>query len=143
MEHGALRSGGEPLPGVSQVAMQGAAFAAKGHRRDVLAGRPRGRFHYFDKGIMATVGRSRAVAQPFGMDLSGFLAWMAWLLVHVWYLIGFRNRVIVMFEWFWAYATYKRGARLITVGGRAGEGRLNGRGGSSRRDYQPHVSSLI
>jgi NADH dehydrogenase len=65
---------------------------------------------------MATIGRSRAVAEPFGMKLSGFVAWLAWLLVHIWYLIGFRNRVIVMFEWFWAYVTYKRGARLITVG---------------------------
>ena len=79
---------------------------------------------------MATVGRSRAVAQPFGMNLSGFVAWMAWLLVHVWYLIGFRNRVIVMFEWFWAYLTYKRGARLITAGS-------SGASGSTTRTSRP------
>ena len=95
--------------------MQGGKFAAESIRR-TIAGRPRGRFRYFDKGIMATIGRSRAVAEPFGFKLSGFIAWLAWLLVHIWYLIGFRNRVIVMFEWFWAYVTYKRGARLITLG---------------------------
>jgi NADH dehydrogenase len=106
---------GQPVPGVSQVAMQGGTFVARAIR-STIAGRPRGRFHYFDKGIMATIGRSRAVAEPFGFKLSGFIAWLAWLLVHIWYLIGFRNRVIVMFEWFWAYVTYKRGARLITVG---------------------------
>ena len=104
---------GKAIPGVSQLAMQGGTFAARAIR-STIAGRARGRFHYFDKGIMATIGRSRAVAEPFGMKLSGFIAWLAWLLVHIWYLIGFRNRAIVMFEWFWAYATYKRGARLIT-----------------------------
>lgn len=106
---------GKLVGGVSQVAMQGGTFAAKAIRR-TLAGEPRGTFRYFDKGIMATIGRSRAVAQPFGLKLSGLIAWLAWLVVHVWYLIGFRNRAIVMFEWFWAYLTYKRGARLITAG---------------------------
>ncbi len=106
---------GKTVPGVSQVAMQGGKFVADAIRR-TMAGRPRGRFHYFDKGIMATIGRSRAVAEPFGFKLSGFVAWLAWLVVHIWYLIGFRNRAIVMFEWFWAYVTYKRGARLITSG---------------------------
>jgi NADH:ubiquinone reductase (H+-translocating) len=106
---------GKLVAGVSQVAMQGGKFAARAIK-STLAGRPRGRFHYFDKGIMATIGRSRAVAEPFGFKLSGFIAWLAWLVVHIWYLIGFRNRIIVMFEWFWAYLTYKRGARLITTG---------------------------
>ncbi|MGO8992565.1 MAG: NAD(P)/FAD-dependent oxidoreductase [Polyangiaceae bacterium] len=105
---------GKLLPGVSQVAMQGGSFAARAIK-STIAGRARGRFHYFDKGIMATIGRSRAVAEPFGIKLSGFIAWLAWLMVHIWYLIGFRNRMIVMFEWFWAYVTYKRGARLITT----------------------------
>jgi NADH dehydrogenase len=105
---------GKLLSGVSQVAMQGGRFAARAIA-GTIAGRPRGRFHYVDKGIMATIGRSRAVAEPFGFKLSGFIAWLAWLLVHIWYLIGFRNRAIVMFEWFWAYVTYKRGARLITL----------------------------
>jgi NADH dehydrogenase len=104
---------GKTLAGVSQVAMQGGTFAARAIER-TLRGQARGKFHYFDKGIMATIGRSRAVAEPFGFKLSGFIAWLAWLAVHIWYLIGFRNRAIVMFEWFWAYLTYKRGARLIT-----------------------------
>ena len=111
-----LDQDGAPLPGVSQVAMQGGAFAAKSIRASI-DGRARGRFHYFDKGIMATIGRSRAVAEPFGFELSGFLAWLAWLFIHLWYLIGFRNQMIVMFEWFWSYLTYKRGARLITWSG--------------------------
>jgi NADH dehydrogenase len=110
-----LDQDGAPLPGVSQVAMQGGRFAARAIAASI-DGRPRGKFRYFDKGIMATVGRSRAIAQPFGLKLSGVVAWIAWLLVHIWYLIGFRNRMIVMFEWFWAYVTYKRGARLITIG---------------------------
>jgi NADH:ubiquinone reductase (H+-translocating) len=113
-----FEQGGQPVPGVSQVAMQGGKFAARAIR-STIEGRPRGRFHYFDKGIMATIGRSRAVAEPFGLKLSGFVAWLAWLMVHIWYLIGFRNRIIVMFEWFWAYLTYKRGARIITVGSEA------------------------
>jgi NADH dehydrogenase len=104
---------GNLLPGVSQVAMQGGQFVARAIERTIQR-TSRGRFHYFDKGIMATIGRSRAVAEPFGLKLSGFIAWLAWLIVHIWYLIGFRNRAIVMFEWFWAYVTYKRGARLIT-----------------------------
>jgi NADH:ubiquinone reductase (H+-translocating) len=104
---------GKLMPGVSQVAMQGGKFVARAIKRTIL-GEPRGRFHYFDKGIMATIGRSRAVAEPFWIKLSGFISWLAWLMVHIWYLIGFRNRLIVMFEWFWAYVTYKRGARLIT-----------------------------
>ena len=103
---------GKFVGGVSQVAMQGGTFVARAIRA-TIDGRPRGHFHYVDKGIMATIGRSRAVAEPFGFKLSGFIAWLAWLVVHIWYLIGFRNRAIVMFEWFWAYLTYKRGARLI------------------------------
>ena len=95
--------------------MQGGKFAAKAIRASI-DGRTRGKFHYFDKGIMATIGRSRAIAEPFGLKLSGFVAWLAWLFIHLWYLIGFRNRAIVMFEWFWSYVTYKRGARLITWG---------------------------
>jgi NADH dehydrogenase len=103
-----------PLPGVSPVAMQQARFVAR-----VIEHRVRGRtapseFQYFDKGIMATIGRSRAVAQTGGLHLRGLLAWLAWLVVHIWYLVGFRNRFIVVFNWAWSYITYKRGARLIT-----------------------------
>jgi NADH dehydrogenase len=103
-----------PLPGVSPVAMQQARFVG-----GVIAARVAGKpsepgFHYFDKGIMATIGRSRAVAQTGKLRLSGFPAWLAWLFVHIWYLIGFRNRLAVLLNWSWSYVTYRRGARLIT-----------------------------
>jgi NADH dehydrogenase len=104
---------GQPLPGLSPVAMQQARSVAKSIRA-TIAGEPRKPFRYVDKGTMATIGRSRAVAEAKGIHMSGLIAWLAWLFVHIWFLIGFRNRVIVMFEWFWSYVTYKRGARLIT-----------------------------
>lgn len=103
-----------PLPGVSPVAMQQARFVA-GIIDDRVKGRaPPERFSYFDKGMMATIGRSRAVAQTGKLRLSGFIAWLAWLVVHIWYLIGFRNRLIVLINWGVSYVLYKRGARLIT-----------------------------
>ena len=102
----------DPLPGVAPVAIQQGEHVAKQIGREVRR-LPRQRFEYFDKGMMATVGRSRAVVQgPF--QLTGFLAWLAWCFVHVLYLVGFRNRFIVIFNWFWSYVTFKRGARLIT-----------------------------
>ncbi|HEX8790777.1 MAG TPA: NAD(P)/FAD-dependent oxidoreductase [Polyangiaceae bacterium] len=103
---------GKPLPGVSPVAMQQARTVAKSIRR-LIVGRDALDFHYFDKGSMATIGRRRAIAQVQRMHMSGFLAWLAWLLVHIWYLIGFRNRLVVMITWAWSYFTYRRGARLI------------------------------
>ena len=66
-----------------------------------------------DKGSMATIGRRRAIAMVSRMHMSGFLAWMAWLFIHIWYLIGFRNRLVVLITWAWSYFTYRRGARLI------------------------------
>jgi NADH:quinone reductase (non-electrogenic) len=108
-----LHQGGQPLPGVSPVAMQQARTVAKSIRRGLEGGSPVP-FHYLDKGAMATIGRSRAIAQTGRIHLSGFLAWLAWLFVHIWYLIGFRNRFVVLFTWFWSYVTYRRGARLIT-----------------------------
>lgn len=104
---------GEPLPGVSPVAMQQARRVASNILADVR-GLARTSFRYTDKGSMATIGRSRAVAHAGRFELTGMLAWLAWLVVHIWYLIGFRNRLAVMLTWFWSYATYKRGARLIT-----------------------------
>ncbi|MEO6419188.1 MAG: NAD(P)/FAD-dependent oxidoreductase [Polyangiaceae bacterium] len=101
---------GHLLPGISPVAMQEARFVAT---QIVHPDRPRGTFRYRDKGTMATIGRSRAVAVTGRLKMSGFLAWMAWLVVHLWFLIGFRNRFVVMFEWAWSYFTYRRGARLI------------------------------
>jgi len=101
------------LPGVSPVAMQQGRFVARQIARS-LAGAPRQRFKYVDKGSMATIGRSRAVAQIGKLQLSGFLAWMAWLTVHIFYLIDFRNRLVVLVDWAWAYFAYRRGSRLIT-----------------------------
>ena len=82
--------------------------------RRTWPGRPRETFHYFDKGSLATIGRAAAIAQFGKVHLSGFLAWLSWLFIHVFFLIGFRNRIIVMFQWFWSYLTYERAARLIT-----------------------------
>jgi NADH dehydrogenase len=103
---------GQPLPGVSPVAMQQARTVAESIRRAIV-GRDTVVFRYFDKGSMATIGRRRAIAMVDRMHMSGLLAWLAWLLVHIWYLIGYRNRLIVMITWAWSYFTYQRGARLI------------------------------
>jgi NADH:ubiquinone reductase (H+-translocating) len=108
-----LHQDGKPLPGVSPVAMQQGRAVAESIVR-TLRGRPRDKFVYTDKGSMATIGRSRAVALVKGMKLRGHLAWLAWLFVHLIFLIGFRNRIVVLITWAWSYFTYKRGARLIT-----------------------------
>lgn len=99
----------ESLPGIAPVAMQQAQHVG----RTIATGR-REPFQYRDRGMLATVGRKAAVASFRHVKLSGFVAWVAWLLIHVYFLIGFRNRLLVMFEWAWAYFTYERGARLIT-----------------------------
>jgi NADH dehydrogenase len=105
---------GGTLPGVAPVAMQQGRFAAAAIR-DRLAGRaPARAFRYRDKGSLATIGRARAVAQFGPVRVIGPLAWLAWLGVHIAFLIGFRNRVAVLLEWAWSYATFTRGARLIT-----------------------------
>jgi len=110
---------GKLLPGVSPVAMQQARYVAKLIRWELESkGRPQRKpFSYFDKGSMATIGRSRAIAEARGLKMRGFIAWLAWLFVHVWYLIGFRNRVFVLLNWAWSYVSYARGARLITSTG--------------------------
>jgi NADH:ubiquinone reductase (H+-translocating) len=102
-----------PLPQVSPVAMQQARFVARQIERS-LDDLPRERFEYVDKGSMATIGRSRAVAVVGKLQLTGFLAWLAWLALHIFYLIGFRNRLVVLVDWAWAYFGYRRGSRLIT-----------------------------
>jgi NADH dehydrogenase len=107
---------GKPLPGVSPVAMQEARAVATSIRR-ARTGETAVVFEYVDKGSMATIGRSRAIAMVGRLHLKGFVAWLAWLLVHIWYLIGFKNRVIVMINWAWSYVTYKRGARIIAAYG--------------------------
>jgi NADH:ubiquinone reductase (H+-translocating) len=104
---------GKPLPGVSPVAMQQGRHAA----RNILAmvnGEDPAPFHYFDKGSLATIGRNKAVADLKYFHLSGWLAWMAWLFIHILYLVGFRNRLAVLFQWAYAYVTFDAGARLIT-----------------------------
>jgi NADH dehydrogenase len=106
---------GEPvvLPGVAPVAMQQGRYAA-GVVRARLRAREHGPFRYRDKGNLATIGRAAAVADIKGLRLSGFLAWATWLLVHLWYLIGFQNRLLVLIRWSFSFATHGRGARLIT-----------------------------
>lgn len=104
---------GKPLPGVSPVAIQQGRQAALNIVRMVAGGHPQ-RFHYWDKGSMATIGRNKAVADLNFIHFSGFLAWLAWLFIHVLYLVGFRNRVAVLLQWAWAYLTFNKGARLIT-----------------------------
>jgi NADH:ubiquinone reductase (H+-translocating) len=108
----AIENDGRPVPGVAPAAMQMGAHAARNIRR-VLRGQPRLPFRYVDKGSLATIGRRAAVADLRGVKLWGFPAWLAWLGVHIFFLIGFRNRLVVLFEWAWAYFTYQRGARLI------------------------------
>jgi NADH dehydrogenase len=108
-----LNETGTPLPGVAPVAIQqGRAVADNVLRR--LGGQPPRPFRYRDRGSMATIGRAAAVAVVGRVKLSGLVAWLAWLLVHIMFLIGFRNRFLVLFEWAWAYVTWHRGARLIT-----------------------------
>jgi NADH dehydrogenase len=104
---------GQPLPGVSPVAMQQGRHAAS-NIRAMIEGRPPQRFWYFDKGSMATIGRNKAVADLHAVHLSGFPAWLVWLFVHILFLVGFRNRLAVLLQWAWAYFTFNKGARLIT-----------------------------
>ena len=104
---------GRLLPGVAPVAMQEGKATAHNIAAE-LRGEPRKNFHYFNKGSLATIGRAAAVAEFGKIHISGFLAWLAWLFIHVFFLIGFRNRIIVLVQWAWSYFTYERGARLIT-----------------------------
>ncbi|MBP6003657.1 MAG: NAD(P)/FAD-dependent oxidoreductase [Pyrinomonadaceae bacterium] len=108
-----MQESGEPVPGVSPAAMQMGDATAENIARD-LNGEARKSFKYVNKGTMATIGRSKAIAELAGMKFKGFIAWLMWLFLHVFFLIGFRNRFAVMFEWFWAYLTRERSARLIT-----------------------------
>lgn len=103
-----------PLPGLASVAMQQGRYVGDTIHGD-LRRMPRRPFQYRDKGIMATIGRSRAVAQTKRVSLSGLAAWLAWGFVHIWYIIGFHNRSIVLFDWIWSYYTFGRGERLVTA----------------------------
>ncbi len=108
-----LHQGGTPLPGMAPVATQMGRHAARTILRAVR-GEPREPFRYWNKGIMATIGRHAAVVEAGRLRLSGPVAWLFWVVVHIFFLIGFRNRLLVMVEWAWAYVTFNRGVRLIT-----------------------------
>src|SRR5205814_1061117 len=111
------------LPGTAPVAMQQGRYAAR-VVRDRLRGRSTPPFRYRDKGNLATIGRAAAVADLRGLKLSGLIAWLTWLVVHLWYLVGFQNRLLVFIRWSFSYVTHGRGARLIT--GEAGVERADG-----------------
>jgi len=116
----ATQKNGKPVPGVAPAAIQMGKFAARQIKRAV-AGKPTGEFNYLDKGSLATIGRSKAVADLGKLlHFSGYFAWLAWLFIHLLFLIGFRNRIMVMLDWAWSYITYKHSARLITGGAEKG-----------------------
>ncbi|TNE68853.1 NAD(P)/FAD-dependent oxidoreductase [bacterium] len=104
---------GNPLPGTAPVAMQQGGYLAK-NMLSILNGKSVKPFNYLDKGSLAVIGRNEAIASIFGMQLSGFPAWVIWIFIHIAYLIGFDNRAMVLFQWAWNYITRKRGALLIT-----------------------------
>ena len=103
---------GDPLPGLAPVALQQGKYLGDLIKNE-LNGKPRTDFNYIDKGTMATIGRAKAVADIRGFKFSGFFAWLLWGLIHIFFLIGFRNRFRVFAEWVWHYITFKRGVRLI------------------------------
>jgi NADH dehydrogenase len=105
---------GKPLPGVAPVAMQEAHYVASLIGQKIAGKTETQPFHYRNKGNLATIGRSYGIADFGWLRFGGFLGWVLWLAVHIFFLIGFRNRVIVLFQWAWAYLTFQRGARLIT-----------------------------
>ena len=109
----AMTSKGQPVPGLAPAAMQAGRQAAA-NIVATINGEQRTPFVYWDKGSLATIGRASAVGSIGRFKLYGYLAWLGWLFVHILYLVGFRNRLLVMFQWVWAYVTYQRGARLIT-----------------------------
>jgi NADH:ubiquinone reductase (H+-translocating) len=111
-----LEEAGKLLPGVCQTAMQMGKHTARMIRNDI-EGRQRHGFHYNDKGSLATIGRAAAVADVRGLKMSGLPAWLIWVFVHIMYLIGFGNRILVMVQWAWTYVGYRRGMRLITQKG--------------------------
>lgn len=110
----AFRADGRQLPGVAQVAMQGGAYAARAIAKRLSGQKDLPPFRYFDKGDIAVIGRNAAVANIFGLHLSGYPAWLTWLFVHLMYLVEFQNRILVFIQWGFQYLTFSRGARLIT-----------------------------
>ena len=119
-----LDTKGKPLPGVAQVAMQEGSYAAKSIARKVRGQKPPEPFKYFDKGSLAVIGRGSAIAHIFGIDVSGLLAWLIWLFIHLMYIVEFQSRILVFIQWGFLYLTNNRGARLIT--GRAANDTADG-----------------
>jgi NADH dehydrogenase len=115
---GVLQADGTPVPGVSPAAMQEARHVARIIENELAfpGAVERPAFKYWDKGTMATIGRSAAVAQVGKFEFSGLMAWLAWLVIHLIFLVGFRNKISVLFQWFYSYINYKRGSRIITDG---------------------------
>lgn len=110
----AAGAGEKPLPGLAQVAMQGGGYAAKAIMRKVKGQPEPPPFQYFDKGSLAVIGRASAVANVFGIHLSGFVAWIVWVFIHLMYIVTFQNRLLVFVQWAFQDLTFSRGARLIT-----------------------------
>jgi NADH dehydrogenase len=106
---------GGTLPGIAPVAIQMGQYCARTISGDI-AGKPRAPFGYWDKGQLAVIGRGQAVAQVGNISFGGFFAWLIWVFVHIFFLIGFRNRLVVLFEWAIAYVTAQRGARVFSGG---------------------------
>ena len=109
----ALNSDGRELPALAPIALQQGRFVARQIRRDLRGESEPEAFHYVDRGTLATIGRSRAVGQVGRWQVSGSFAWLVWLLVHIYYLVGFKNRLVVVIQWAWSYFRFRRGARLI------------------------------
>lgn len=127
---------GAPLPGTAPVAMQQGRYLGKLIRLE-REGHSREPFHFVDKGQMATIGRSRAILEIGSLKLHGFAAWLTWLVVHIYYLTGFRSRLLVVLQWAWSYLTFGRGARLIVGGGE------HARGPRSASNVQPWDSQTV
>jgi len=123
---------GSVVPGVAQGALQMGTFVGQ-CLKDDRAGRPRGSFRYWDKGNMATIGRRRAVMDAMGIRLSGLLAWLAWVVVHLVFLVTYRNRLLVFTKWAWAWVTFERASRLIWQGEPGHHGAEETKGSISRR----------
>ncbi len=113
----ALDEQGKPLPGVAQVAIQEGHYAGKAILARLKGKKESKPFHYFNKGDMAVIGRAAAVANIFGMHISGVIAWMVWLFIHLMYIVQFQSRILVFIQWGFEYLTFSRGARLITGDG--------------------------
>jgi NADH:ubiquinone reductase (H+-translocating) len=110
----AIDANGQPLPGLAQVAMQGGSYAGKAILQKVKGQPELPPFRYFDKGSLAVIGRAAAVANIFGLQLSGILAWLVWVVIHLMYIVSFQNRLLVFVQWAIEDLTFSRGARLIT-----------------------------